>query len=218
MQYRTRVFGISPTSPSMIPASDFLNTDTPWHINTLWQVKADTFKVDPIPGKVPAGSELYYMYCKKCDNSMLVASWGLYLEENENKVPTPADCSAHGKFKSLRAASEAMLDLNDVPATRKERRTAPRCQKTALSSPQGPLRCSFARLAWEQCALKWGYLDAQSPESALIAKTQTTTQETADFISQMYIQADEPMYSSRSQSFLKTLKRSRQQRMSQVSH
>lgn len=196
IQYRTRTFDIVGKFPSMIPGADFFNTEKPILVNTVWQVTNSSFQVNAIAGKVKAGSELYYMYCKKCDNTKYMAIWGLYLEGNENPMQTPAaNCAAHvdesqplrhGKFRSLREASEAMLDLNSASAPTEMGSIAPRCRQAALSSSQGPLRCSFARLAWEHCALEWGYLSAKAPVNALIAEAQRSLPATADLIRQSF--------------------------------
>lgn len=194
MQYRTRTFD-SGKYPSMVPGADFLNTDKPVLVNTIWQVKDDNFKVDMIRGGVGPGTELFYMYCKTCDNDKLVGIWGLYLEGNENPVQTAADCAAqvatlrHGKFKSLRQASEAMLNLSDVPAASGSGKRVPRCRKEALSSEQGPLRCSLARLAWEHCAAEWGYPSAGTQEYALFVESKLRAPAMADLISQSYAHA-----------------------------
>merc|ERR1719161_3397614 len=102
--------------------------------------------------------------------------WGLYLELNENPLQTVADCNTHhehtrGKFKSLREASEAMLDMSGVDKAIKEGWKAPRCREELLSVEQGPLRCSFARLAFEHCKQEWVYLSSNVPAHDLARST-----------------------------------------------
>eukprot|EP00746_Dinoflagellata_sp_MGD_P019520 gnl/MRDRNA2_/MRDRNA2_145400_c0_seq1.p1 gnl/MRDRNA2_/MRDRNA2_145400_c0~~gnl/MRDRNA2_/MRDRNA2_145400_c0_seq1.p1 ORF type:complete len:438 (-),score=68.00 gnl/MRDRNA2_/MRDRNA2_145400_c0_seq1:92-1405(-) len=217
MQYRTRAFSSGGVS-FMVPGADFFNTDGPAKYNTLWKAKDGVFTVmlDMTPGGVQPNVELYDEYCAACDNAIMMSIWGLYLEDNKNPLKTSADCNAkvdpsaphkHGSFKSLRDAAEAMLDLKDVDAAREAGRTAPRCREELLSLEQGPLRCSFARLAFEHCKMEWGYLGSRVPEYALVQHPPDASL-MADLISRSYIHAVHPALLSPSHSPYKNLRKS----------
>jgi len=218
-QFRTRAFNTGGDSPSLVPGADLLNTDRPVKLNTRWYVKDDKFRLDTTIGGTESGVELYDEYCKPCDNTMMMSIWGLYLEGNENPLTTrgAATCNAqihatqphkHGKFKSLREAAEAMLDLDDVNAAGKERRTSPRCRKEVLSLDQGPLRCSLARLAFEHCLQEWGYLGSLVPESAFFHhRSQFNASGMAELVSISFIHAVHPTLSSSAQSFRNNLRK-----------
>eukprot|EP00746_Dinoflagellata_sp_MGD_P006792 gnl/MRDRNA2_/MRDRNA2_113384_c0_seq1.p1 gnl/MRDRNA2_/MRDRNA2_113384_c0~~gnl/MRDRNA2_/MRDRNA2_113384_c0_seq1.p1 ORF type:complete len:411 (-),score=62.80 gnl/MRDRNA2_/MRDRNA2_113384_c0_seq1:65-1297(-) len=190
-QYRTRTFD-SGAHPSMVPGADFFNTDKPILVNTIWKAQDDNFSVDMVKDGLPQ-TELFYMYCKSCDNDHLMGIWGLYLEGNENPLRTTADCAAqvdtlrHGSFKSLREASMAMLDLSNVAAAKESENRVPRCRKEAMSSQQGPLRCSLARLAWEYCAEEWGYPAGKSARAP--GDPQPRVPGMAELLSQKYMNA-----------------------------
>lgn len=217
-QYRTRAFSTGLSTPSLVPGADFLNTDRPTSFNTYWLVKDDNFLMDMSLGGVESGTELYDEYCTTCDNTVMMSIWGLYLEGNGNPLITAANCNAetgstrphyHGKFSSLREASEAMLNLSDVDAARKEGRKSPRCRKEKLSLQQGPLRCSLARLAFEHCIQDWGYLGPRIPELAMVTGPRLNITEKAYLIGESYIHAVHPALLSSSKGIGTNLRKSR---------
>lgn len=217
--FRTRAFGTNSAFPSLVPGADLLNTDKPYNLNTFWQKTDDNFLMHGSSGGVESGRELYDEYCKPCDNTILMSLWGLYLEGNENPLTRLADCNAkrdpgqlyrHGKFRSLREASEAMLDLNDIDPALKEGRKAPRCHKESFSLEQGPLRCSFARLAFEHCVQEWGYLGSRVPEVAFVSRPRFNATGIAHLIRSSYIHAVHPKLWSSSRNVRKNLRKGRQ--------
>merc|ERR1719161_1601170 len=142
---------------------------------------------------------------------MMMATWGVYLEDNGNPLKLKAHCNAkadpskpnkHGKFGSLKQAAEAMLDLKGVELARKEGWTAPRCRSGLSCMDQGPMRCSIARLAFEHCKQEWGYLGSLVPEYAFIhhkSKTKHRASDislVADQSSRSYIHGVHPMLST----------------------
>jgi hypothetical protein len=216
-QYRTRAFSTSEKhgiTTALIPGADLLNTDRPLTFNIDWRVKNDNFFLVDSDQGVGSGVELIDSYCEGCNNEHMMEIWGLYLELNENPLQTVADCNTHhehtrGKFKSLREASEAMLDMSGVDKAIKEGWKAPRCREELLSVEQGPLRCSFARLAFEHCKQEWGYLGSRVPEYAL-AQHSSNVAEMADMISLSYIHAVHPALMSTGRGFHKNLRRNQQ--------
>lgn len=144
---RTRVYkvGNDTNRSALIPGSDLLNTAPASALNTLWDFEGPKFKITAL--KVSEGQELYDAYCGSCTNDNMLSIWGVYLEDNANKMKPAslASCSA------LKKPAMEVLDTGKQDA----KWTAPRCKKEALSGDQGPLRCSFARLAWESCAVHW---------------------------------------------------------------
>lgn len=214
--WKTRAFHAN-GSPVMVPGADFLNTEIPVKINTIWTATKDDFGISTSRFEgTGSGAEMYDWYCEKCDNTIMMASWGTYLEGNPNPLKTQAVCHSqidpskprkHGKFKSLRDTSEAMLDLKDVDAALKEGRNAPRCREEVLSLEQGPLRCSYARLAFEHCKMEWGYLGSRMPEYSLVQKSLDLSS-MADLISRSYIHAVHPALLSTGRSFPKNLRKS----------
>lgn len=181
MRIRTRNFDSSDYaapdgSGVMVPALDLLNTERSDMVNAEYMIirrnpediKHDVFKVKVVGNGVPAGGELYDEYCHGCDNSYMLFSWGIYLEDNRNKTwhygaacevpPHPSTNfeSTNGTTSFLQRSAEDMLDLDDAAAARAAGWSAPRCQKDKVNSQkQGLLRCSLARLAWEECFEKW---------------------------------------------------------------
>eukprot|EP00747_Dinoflagellata_sp_TGD_P013905 gnl/TRDRNA2_/TRDRNA2_123000_c0_seq1.p1 gnl/TRDRNA2_/TRDRNA2_123000_c0~~gnl/TRDRNA2_/TRDRNA2_123000_c0_seq1.p1 ORF type:complete len:128 (-),score=16.72 gnl/TRDRNA2_/TRDRNA2_123000_c0_seq1:32-415(-) len=81
----------------------------------------------------------------------MLSVWGIYLEDNPNKV-NQSNCRNRER---LRSSTAWMLETID-PQKVSHDLTAPRCRESAVqSTKQGPLRCSLARLAWEQCFESW---------------------------------------------------------------
>merc|ERR1719313_1516254 len=75
--------------------------------------------------------------------------WGIYLEDNPNKLKTGLSAEECAKLKkpALRALNVTSLSQGW---------TAPRCHMATLKEKAGPLRCSMARLSWEYCSGSWG--------------------------------------------------------------
>lgn len=173
--FRARGFAQEDT-PVLIPGIDFINTETPNKLNSRVNLYSDsaTLAVDSSLG-VKSGEELLFGYCPDCDNSKLLLQWGVYLENNPNRLDANAvDCSAdtaqgEGKTaKSLKDVTEEMLDYSGF--SEESGQGAPRCLSAALSSDkegQGPLRCSLARLAWEHCGHSWA-LSAEGQDNKII--------------------------------------------------
>lgn len=150
-QIRTRAFGSKdlPGSPVVIPLADLLNTSPAQEHNTLWHLSAENFTMSTA-GKVPvaANAELFDSYCAKCNNKDMLLLWGIYLETNSNRG---LECSQRSASdKSLHNATMAMLETKKHPTW-----AAPRCKAAVFEAPQGTMRCSLARLAWEACSSHW---------------------------------------------------------------
>lgn len=151
-QIRTRAFGSKaiPGSPVLIPLADQLNTAPASEHNTIWNLTNEAFTMSTT-SNLAANAELFDQYCKKsrkCDNKAMLLLWGIYLENNSNRG---LKCSKRQASDSLlRNATMAVLETKKQPTW-----TAPRCRGAVLVSPQGHLRCSLARLAWEACGSQW---------------------------------------------------------------
>lgn len=207
-RFRTRGYNVGDNQLAMmVPGTDLLNTEKASRLNTVWTVTNDTFSLVTTSSAVPAGSELYELYCDTCDNSLMMLVWGVYLEDNPIALGSklhapPPDCAARvdGAFatvKSLQEAAESVLDLDSLPAAQSAGWTAPRCRASALSSDtQGPLRCSLARLTWEYCQKEWGQVrnDQVQTPVALLSKSSETfnAQEVATLVGRSFIQAVQP--------------------------
>jgi len=77
-----------------------------------------------------------------------------------------------GTNSVLRQSTERVLDLETLDAASKqEGLTAPRCKTGAsLQAEEQPtIRCLLARLAWETCAVKWGYTSWNSSRKSVSA-------------------------------------------------
>jgi len=161
--------------PFMIPAMDLLNTENSEEASAQWDIAHMEFTLSTQLAGLSAGAELTEEYCPSCSNFELMAIWGIFLEDNLNDVgeTDTSFCynSANSTGKSnltsdqspvsLRKATEAMLDFKSQSLSSQWR--APRCQpEKVMSSEQGPLRCSLARLAWEQCHVEWNRQDGGS--------------------------------------------------------
>lgn len=164
--FRTRSYSVGLGEGALIPGSDLLNTAKRRSLNTAWSPDGGVFTLRT-SASVPAGAELFDTYCSTCDNERMLTNWGVYLEDNPNALSDNKtkliDCDAvnflpgEGTADTLREAAEAALDLSPTALSeaRAEGWRSPRCRRT-LASPQGPLRCSLARLAWEYCGRQWG--------------------------------------------------------------
>jgi hypothetical protein len=147
-QIRTRAF----TGPEslgkpavVIPLADLLNTAPKSQFNTNWGIDDVAYTMTS-RGSL-ANAELYDSYCSSCDNQKMLLIWGIYLEDNAMRGTLK--CEHQGSDKALYNVTMAVLE----PASQ-HNWTAPRCKAAVFESPQGPLRCSLARLAFEACAGK----------------------------------------------------------------
>lgn len=166
--YRTRAIDGGGGMPFIIPAMDLMNTENGDRANSQWHFASDAFILSTELTGLQAGAELTEEYCPSCSNFVLMAIWGVYLEDNLNDLPEmdTAFCQSHAhsgdrsnftgsqSSTSLRQVTEAMLDVDSLSSNPSRR--APRCRTEMVEvAEQGPLRCSLARLAWEQCHAEW---------------------------------------------------------------
>eukprot|EP00747_Dinoflagellata_sp_TGD_P143506 gnl/TRDRNA2_/TRDRNA2_176398_c1_seq7.p1 gnl/TRDRNA2_/TRDRNA2_176398_c1~~gnl/TRDRNA2_/TRDRNA2_176398_c1_seq7.p1 ORF type:complete len:445 (+),score=41.97 gnl/TRDRNA2_/TRDRNA2_176398_c1_seq7:214-1548(+) len=117
--------------------------------------KADYFHFEARRAIRPGG-ELYEQYCL-CENEAWLFRYGIYLEDNpvrlsaENAID---DCSSGALRTLVKSALDVSPKVSDPSAH--SQLLSPRCKAETISStPQGPLRCSLARLAWERCSASW---------------------------------------------------------------
>lgn len=163
--YRTRALDGS-GSPFLIPAMDLMNTENSQNVNTKWSFALEDFTLSTEMAGLQSGAELTEEYCPGCSNFMMMAIWGIFLEDNLNDLDETDTSFCYGDSKSegmnnttsgnsspsLRHAAEEMLDMAHLDSKWR----APRCRaEKVMESEQGPLRCSLARLAWEQCHADW---------------------------------------------------------------
>eukprot|EP00746_Dinoflagellata_sp_MGD_P011119 gnl/MRDRNA2_/MRDRNA2_123224_c0_seq1.p1 gnl/MRDRNA2_/MRDRNA2_123224_c0~~gnl/MRDRNA2_/MRDRNA2_123224_c0_seq1.p1 ORF type:complete len:462 (-),score=65.60 gnl/MRDRNA2_/MRDRNA2_123224_c0_seq1:22-1407(-) len=167
--YRTRSLDAG-GSGFMIPAMDLMNTENSNNVNTQWSFALEDFTLSTEMAGLESGAELTEEYCPGCSNFLMMAIWGIFLEDNLNDLDEADTSFCHGgsNFQgvsnttsnkssamqpSLRYVAEEMLD---IPHHQDSKWRAPRCRaEKVMASEQGPLRCSLARLAWEQCHADW---------------------------------------------------------------
>jgi len=156
-QFRTRTYGVANGVSALIPGSDLLNTGSGPELNTNYAPAQDTFTLRAAKSVLP-GSELYDPYCPNCENGNMMANWGVFLENNPTQLRWKdyVRCStAYDEGRALRKAAESALDVN-LKLMASEGWNSPRCRTaTTADQPQGPLRCSLARMAWEFCGNQW---------------------------------------------------------------
>lgn len=161
---RTRCYGTS-EGTAIVPGTDMLNAAKASDLNTYWSSTKEAFSLHTKINDVAAGQELYESYCQDCDNNAMLRIWGVYMEDNPNPVDSSkVACSAQAQGP-LRKAMEAVLE----PKGASKKWTSPRCKASVFSTPQGPTRCSLARLTWEYCAVSWG-LAAASPQTSFLSR------------------------------------------------
>jgi len=153
--WQTRVYGIQleNKTSALIPASDLLNTGKDDQLNSAWtEAKSNGewhFRVTASKA-VAAGDELYDSYCPGCTNAEFLTVWSVYLDDNDHIK------EMDGTRKQ--AMKQTVLDTLRAP---ENGLTAPRCKKQVLiNDPQGPIKCAFARLAWEQYGKSWNLKSA----------------------------------------------------------
>jgi len=141
---RTRVYGVDKNHSAIVPGADLLNTSPQKGLNTAWDFHRNPNRYSMTTKQsISAGQELYDSYCATCTNAGMLIPWGVYLEDNTN-VMTALSAESCAKLRQ-----PALVMLNT--ASLQPGWTAPRCFQEKLAEDQGPLRCSLARLAWEQC-------------------------------------------------------------------
>eukprot|EP00929_Paragymnodinium_shiwhaense_P013441 TRINITY_DN121294_c0_g1_i1.p1 TRINITY_DN121294_c0_g1~~TRINITY_DN121294_c0_g1_i1.p1 ORF type:complete len:553 (+),score=197.22 TRINITY_DN121294_c0_g1_i1:61-1719(+) len=147
-------------SHALLPAADLMNTGT--GENTKWYFEdtdndghADQYTLE-LEGDAAKGDELLERYCAYCKNDQMLMIWGIYVEDNGNKV----DQQSEGCEKLLSKAKPLLQDQKE------EKLLSPRCKKETLEMSQGPMRCSLARLAWESCSEKASGDSKDSKESS----------------------------------------------------
>jgi len=148
----TRNYGIAGFQ-ALIPASYLLNTETAGRLNTNWGSSSISnelhFQLHSSKA-IAAGEELYDSYCPGCDNSEFLQGWSLYLDENNKVIELNINNLDASENSNLKAAVQSSLNTPHLGLT------APRCKQAVLDEPQGPIKCAFARLAWEQYGKGWG--------------------------------------------------------------
>jgi len=172
--WQTRVYGISlngTDTEALIPASDLLNTGRDDQLNTDWREKTKDgewhFQVSTNKG-IEAGHELYDSYCPGCANSDFLSVWSVYLDDNNviTELPLPSQNATE---------SNAMKTLvQETLQTPHEGLSAPRCQSTVFDESQGPIKCAFARLAWEQFGKAWGLKSSLKSKVSMLIRSDGT--------------------------------------------
>eukprot|EP00929_Paragymnodinium_shiwhaense_P075909 TRINITY_DN38892_c0_g1_i1.p1 TRINITY_DN38892_c0_g1~~TRINITY_DN38892_c0_g1_i1.p1 ORF type:complete len:600 (+),score=195.89 TRINITY_DN38892_c0_g1_i1:100-1899(+) len=157
-QFRSRNHNVSsegdgPGSGALLPAADLMNTigsTEKLKINTFWGFLDDDHdgQMDRYALRttehVPADAELFERYCATCDNTVMIDYWGIYLEDNENKISVSENCEVLLP-KAMALLKKSLKDENHNIIT------APRCKSEVFEHKRGPLLCSLARLAYESC-------------------------------------------------------------------
>jgi len=183
---RTRTCSVDDGQLAMVPGFDMLNTAPTTSLNTIWWTSNSGFELQTIKS-VAQGTELIDPYCATCDNDVLLGTWGVYLEDNVHRINSSktVDCAAHvfgltsNSGKALKEVTTSALQLDDQALS--QNWLAPRCKAGTLSSgQQGILRCSFARLAWEYCADKWGFNVSDTLSTSLEVPSQSPDEHTAE--------------------------------------
>lgn len=210
MRIRTRNFDSSDYASQdgsgvLVPALDLLNTERSDKVNAEYMiirrspgdVSRDVFKIKVVGNGVAEGGELYDEYCHGCDNSYMLFSWGVYLENNLNNTwHYGADCraSSHSDGDAgtstsadrLLRSTRDMLSLDNAAMAHASGWTAPRCREDKIrssgSSRQGPLRCSLARLAWEECHVQWMQKDRKQVLATRVSEVTQKTGATHAFL------------------------------------
>eukprot|EP00929_Paragymnodinium_shiwhaense_P065263 TRINITY_DN32735_c0_g1_i2.p1 TRINITY_DN32735_c0_g1~~TRINITY_DN32735_c0_g1_i2.p1 ORF type:complete len:239 (+),score=37.50 TRINITY_DN32735_c0_g1_i2:637-1353(+) len=162
LRVRSRRMLVEDGQSALIPGVDAMNTAVGENVNVVWRPENIGLTVTALKAMEP-GQEVLIEYCSDCDNSKLLAQWGIYLDGNPKKLDssTAPDCLSvrspiTGQPVVLREVAEAVLDL---PVQDADAATArlPRCKEESIrqADRQGPLRCALARLAWEYCGGIW---------------------------------------------------------------
>jgi len=164
---RSRGTSLNKLGSVLIPGYDLMNTAGNHEANVVWSHEDAVVSVKT-KADLPANTEILNSYGKDHDNEVMLHSWGVYLASNPRylaKATMPVKCFAtwepglrpSATARSLREATEDMLDLSAAKQASAAGLNSPPCKGELLSaSSQGQLRCSLARLAWEACAGEWG--------------------------------------------------------------
>jgi len=153
-QFRTRCYGTNGGGSSLIPASDLMNTGSSANLNTEWGSGNSTHFVVATAKPLSHGTELMDSYCPTCDNTNFVLIWGIFLEDNAVQAANKDKAAPDSFCPAIRAKVEEALDTSPSHMAEVETNKwrAPRCKAATMNRPQGPLRCSLARLAWQTCS------------------------------------------------------------------
>eukprot|EP00927_Polykrikos_kofoidii_P011799 TRINITY_DN15041_c0_g1_i1.p1 TRINITY_DN15041_c0_g1~~TRINITY_DN15041_c0_g1_i1.p1 ORF type:complete len:633 (-),score=111.42 TRINITY_DN15041_c0_g1_i1:159-2015(-) len=167
----TRSFSSASEKTVLLPGVDFVNTGNDKDLNARYDFfgPGGVFQMK-VHRDLKAGEEINIGYCLDCDNEYILATWGVYFEDNHKALHNlgSATCDTAGEQESLlsatsgslRAASLAMLDHESAPASLELGLRAPPCKQTIdAMGNEDRLRCSLARLAWEYCAVEWGHTE-----------------------------------------------------------
>merc|ERR1712232_995346 len=198
IRWRTRCYGVG-GGTALIPGSDLLNTAP--DLNTGWKPpQKDGPFIVTVTRNVSVGTELYDSYCPSCDNLVFMSLWGIYVENNHhasNVWQKKSDCrSSTSSGGTMREVVEAALFVGseDISLMLAQGWKAPRCKQSTLRQPQGPLRCSMARLAWESCAKEWEDHDLNRKQTFLENRQQSelSAESFLDYISRSAIRSVHP--------------------------
>jgi len=151
----SRHFNAKPADVEFLaPAADMVNTGRPEQLNlspALIMTSPDapqaTLRLTASRFIAP-GEELITSYFDSLDNEDVLFRWNMYLEGNP-EILDASDEPCFDEQGTWRSATLSMLE----PVT--QELPVPRCKAASLSSFQGPLRCSLARLAFELCGQLW---------------------------------------------------------------
>lgn len=174
MRLRTRRFSVEGGQSALIPGVDLMNTAVGTRLNTRWVPDWESGFAVSTTRPLNNSEELFLDYCSDCDNNKLVATWGVYQEDNPNKLDMKhaPDCLSmrnqlSAQSVTLREVAETMLEISADEAAPMAESTSqapvPRCKPDLVESDdQGLIRCSLARLAWEYCGDSWRTLPLQA--------------------------------------------------------
>lgn len=148
----TRSFGFDGgRTLALVPAADMFNTGSNSELNAEWIAAEDTFALHS-DRPIAAGAEIYEGYCNNCNNTLMLRGWGIYFEKNPNPSRSGGQSCLGAAGAHLKSAAEAALQTQEAAP---DNLLSPRCKANVWDMPQGPLRCSLARVAWEMCAADW---------------------------------------------------------------
>lgn len=174
VQFRTRSYADGQKS-AMVPLSDLGNTAPARFVNAHWSFENGRFFLRSSQ-PVAAMGEVMENYCDTCDNDYMLFAWGIYLQNNPNRVghPESLDCMASipgdagSAHRTLQEATMSVLDMGaaSLAELAEQDLTAPQCQPIHVPDGQDSLRCNLARLAWEYCARDWRRHDAETQDSS----------------------------------------------------
>ncbi|CAE7945001.1 unnamed protein product [Symbiodinium sp. KB8] len=151
----SRHFNAKPADVEFLaPAADMVNTGRPEQLNLSPSLLMSSPEAPEATLRLTAsrfvapGEELITSYFDSLDNEDVLFRWNMYLEGN----PEILDASDEPCFDEQGTLPSATLSMLEPVM---QEFSVPRCKAAAMSSFQGPLRCSLARLAFELCGHPW---------------------------------------------------------------